>query len=85
MKITAQDKEKLFSLLDKATGTMNTGAIEKHKAQVSEMRFRWDLLWASNIKIGDGIGVKSDIDLYAYMNDNHIDTALKAYVVSRNL
>ena len=45
-----------------------------------EKRYRWDLLWISKIKIGDGVGMKGDIDLYAYMNDSHIDTALKKIV-----
>jgi hypothetical protein len=43
-------------------------------------RYRWDLLYASRIKIGDGIGSRGDIDLYAYMDDSHIDTALRSIV-----
>jgi hypothetical protein len=31
----------------------------------------------SGLKIGDGKGMSGDIDLYAYMNDDHIDTALR--------
>lgn len=44
------------------------------------MRYRWDLLYATNIKIGDGVGVKGDIDLYAYLHDDHIDSALKRLI-----
>lgn len=40
-------------------------------------RYRWDLLWLSGLKIGDGAGVKGDLDLYSYMEDGHIDTALR--------
>lgn len=43
-------------------------------------RYRWDLLYMSRVKIGDGVGVKGDIDLYAYMDDEHIDTALRNIV-----
>jgi len=45
-----------------------------------EMRYRWDLLYASGIKVGDGVGVKGDIDLYAYLDDTHIDSALRHLV-----
>ena len=44
---------------------------------LSGERLRWDLLWGSKIKIGDGVGIKGDLNLYEYMNDNHIDTALR--------
>lgn len=43
-------------------------------------RYRFDLLWLSGLKIGDGVGVKGELDLYSYMNDTHIDTALKHIV-----
>jgi hypothetical protein len=44
-------------------------------------RYRWDLLYASNLKIGDGIGM-SGLPLYAYLTDEHIDTALRHLVPS---
>lgn len=34
-------------------------------------RYRWDLLYASKYPVGE---------LYSYLDDNHIDTALKAIV-----
>ena len=43
-------------------------------------RYRWDLLYATRLKIGDGVGIKGDLDLYEYLNDTHIDTALKSIV-----
>jgi hypothetical protein len=43
-------------------------------------RYRWDLLYMSKLKIGDGVGIKGDLDLYAYMDDTHIDTALRAII-----
>jgi hypothetical protein len=43
-------------------------------------RYRWDLLYASSIKIGDGVGIKGDIDLYYYADDMAVDTALRSIV-----
>lgn len=43
-------------------------------------RYRWDLLAMSKIKIGDGVGIEGDVNLYAYMNDSHIDSALKSFI-----
>ena len=34
----------------------------------------------SMLKIGDGVGVKGDVDIYAYANDDHLDTALRHIV-----
>ena len=41
-----------------------------------DMRVRWDCLYATKIKIGDGIGMDG-LPLYAYLDDSHIDTALR--------
>jgi len=40
-------------------------------------RYRWDMLEKSKIKIGDGINIDGDVNIYAYANNNHIDTALR--------
>ena len=53
------------------------------KQGLSAMRYRWDLLHATELTIGDGIGVMGDINLYAYLNDNHIDTALRKITNTR--
>ena len=45
-----------------------------------DMRYRWDLLYACGLKIGDGVGSNGDIQLYSYLNDEHIDSALRAIV-----
>lgn len=44
------------------------------------LRYRWDLVYASGIKIGDGRGMPGDLNLYAYLNDKHIDAALRSIV-----
>lgn len=54
--------------------------IEYKERKLSSMRYRWDLLYLSRIKIGDGIGTKGNVNLYAYLTDGHIDSALKAIV-----
>ena len=46
---------------------------------LSDMRYRWDLLWASGV-MNDREFNKS---LAVYLNDNHIDTALKAITRTR--
>lgn len=51
---------------------------------LSDKRFRWDCLWAAKIIIGDGVGINGDLDLYAYLDDRHIDTALR-HIVSEIL
>jgi len=35
------------------------------------------MLKQTNITIGDGINIIGDVDIYAYANDTHIDTALR--------
>lgn len=58
-----------------------TGAFPRSESVKNlDLRYRWDLLWASKLKIGDGVGIRGDLDLYAYMNGEHIDTALRSIV-----
>ena len=77
MKITEQDKKRLFSLLDARLAEIGVEKIKSHRAnrlgKDIEMRFRWDLLNASKIDL-------TSLGLYDYLHDSHIDTALKQYV-----
>lgn len=57
--------------------------LEEVYAELSKRRFRWDLFWASNVKIGNGVGIDGDIN--GDYNDEHIDTALRAIVKEFNL
>lgn len=50
------------------------------KVKDLDKRYRWDLLYMSRLKIGDGAGMQGDINLYAYMDDSHIDTALRSFI-----
>lgn len=48
---------------------------------LSFKRFRWDMLYLARVKIGDNAGMgHGDVPLYEYMNDDHIDTALRRIV-----
>ena len=86
MKITLEDKTKLFEMLDKAL-LPKIEIVKEHRAKKLgndiEKRFRWDLFHAAKITLGDGKGMSGDINLYAYMNDEHIDTVLRLYVKER--
>jgi len=59
-------KRKVYALLNKQ-------ASPKKIAQnaLTQMRLRWDIYWASG-------GVFTNASEYHYLNDNHIDSALKA-------
>ena len=86
MKITATDLLTLKSYIDpvfekypNVVELYETGQFPRADTVKNlQERFCFDVLRASRIKIGDGAGVKGDLDLYAYANDNHIFTALKA-------
>jgi hypothetical protein len=81
MKITKEHYEILKSAIALLPASMvaehKLYIIEEGKAKDVDKRLRWDTLYASRIKIGDGIGM-SGLPLYKYMNNTHIDTALKA-------
>ena len=50
------------------------------KCKDLDKRYRWDLLHSSKLRIGDGIGVQGDLNLYGYLDDSHIDSALKSCI-----
>jgi len=64
-------KHKVYALLNKQ-------ASPKKIAQnaLTQMRLRWDIYWA-DIYWASG-GVFTNASEYHYLNDNHIDSALKA-------
>ena len=70
MKITPKD----YAILERAIRPMMPLV---NSTGVTSMRWRWDCLYRSGITIGDGIGTHGEVNLYAYMNDDHIDTALR--------
>jgi len=48
-----------------------------------EMRLRWDALWATNKQNSTSAWMCAN--LYQYMNDDHIDTALRSIMKELNL
>ena len=50
------------------------------KCRDVNMRYRWDTLYASGLRIGDGRGMPGELNLYAYLNDKHIDAALRSLI-----
>jgi len=76
MKIKQTDYDKLKSACQDVISRY-PGAKQVYKEKgLSDVRYAWDVFRMTGLKIGDGKGVKGDIDLYEYLNDNHITTAL---------
>lgn len=86
MKIKTEDLEKLKAAvapLDTPANREKYASGDFPRANLCrdlDKRYRWDLLYASGLKIGDGVGMPGDVNLYAYMDDSHIDTALRSIV-----
>jgi len=81
-------KEKHFVQLKTAINSLKltTSMEEVHNeyiaAGLSDMRFRWDLLHLSKLCPGYGHN-DSDWPVYDYLNDTHIDTALRKITNTR--
>ncbi|NQZ30615.1 MAG: hypothetical protein HRU06_05035 [Oceanospirillaceae bacterium] len=77
MKITAEDYAILESAI-KITMARTGLSIDNYTSLgLTAKRYRWDMLEQSGIKIGDGINTDGDVNIYAYANKKHIDTALR--------
>jgi hypothetical protein len=78
LKITAEDYSKLLHVIK----LLPRDVVQKHKEKLKtdpkvmdvEKRFRWDLLWAT--KMSNWVSAV----LYKYMDDKHLDSALKQVV-----
>ena len=77
MKITPED----YAILERAvkhTIALTGLTLDNYTSLgLTAKRYRWDMLERTKIKIGDGINIDGDVNIYAYANDNHIDTALR--------
>jgi len=86
MKIANKDKERLFSTLDKGIMKVGIDKVTAHKAKNlgidKAKRFRWDIFHLGFKEIRES-GLLDK--LYTYLYDEHIDTALKEYIKTRNL
>lgn len=85
MKIKDEDYAVLKAAVEQVLDAHPQAMAEYRKLERTPMRFRWDVLWKSGLKIGDGVGMSGDVNLYAYANDDHIDTALRAIMKARGL
>ena len=68
------------------TNALVGNAVDVHKEAkhyqdqgLSDMRFRWDLLHFAGVRIGQR-SAPGTHNFYDYLDDNHIDTALKSIV-----
>jgi hypothetical protein len=77
LKITPED----FAILESAIKRtmLRTGlSLDNYTSLgLTAKRYRWDMLEKSGIEIGDGINIDGDVNIYAYANKNHLDTALR--------
>lgn len=85
--MTQKDYNKLKGYLDRAVEKHGPWALRQHRklklGKDHDKRFAWDIFYFSGVKLGDGVGMPGDIDLYAYLDDDHITTALLKYVRER--
>jgi len=88
MKMTKSDYGKLAEFLDFAVETIGKKKLNAHKAKGlgkdKSKRFRWDL-WNAAYRLNKAALTWQCDCLYRYLNDTHIDTALKYYVKTNNL
>lgn len=79
MKITAIDYKRLKVALAPITSKHDFFDImqDYKNAGKTPRGFRWAAFRASGVKLGDGVGMFGDLNLYAYLNDEHIDSALR--------
>lgn len=80
MKIKPDDYEKLRDAVRKVLSAHPHLAASYETVNLSFKRFVWDVLLLTGLRIGDGAGAPGGLNLYAYMNDEHIETALKVAV-----
>ena len=71
MKMTKEDFEKVKRAVKEVIDENPNMQAEYERLDLTPMRYRWDVLWLSGFKI---------TSLYHYLNDDHIDTALRRIV-----
>lgn len=77
LRITPEDYALLQSAVKRAITRTGLSLDNYTSLGLTAKRYRWDMLEKSGIKIGDGINVDGDVNIYAYANKNHMDTALR--------
>ena len=77
MKITAEDYAVLETAIKRTIARTGLSLDNYTSLGLTAKRYRWELLEQSSIKIGDGSTIDADVNIYAYANNSHIDTALR--------
>ena len=82
MKIKSEHFEILKEAIEQVIADNPEAYTEYKKEGLSDTRYNWDLLHASQVRIGQQSTMPDTcnrywLPLYDYMNDNHISTALK--------
>lgn len=77
MKITPEDYAVLEDAIKRTVVRTGLSLDNYTSLGLTAKRYRWDMLEKSGIRIGDGINIDGDVNIYAYANKNHIDTALR--------
>lgn len=76
LKMTAEHLEQLRTAIT-AIPELRQLAEGYGKSDLRPGLFRWDMLWKSKLRAGDSIGMKTGWPVYDYLNDDHIDSALR--------
>jgi hypothetical protein len=83
MKITPEDYAVLESAIKLTIARTGLSLDNYTSLGLTAKRYRWDMLEQSQIKIGDGVKIDGDVNIYAYANKDHIDTALRRITKTR--
>ncbi|PHR81079.1 MAG: hypothetical protein COA59_16455 [Colwellia sp.] len=75
MKITPEDYAILESAIKSTIARTGLSIDNYTSLGLTAKRYRWDMLEKSGIRIGNGI--EDDVNIYAYANKIHLDTALR--------
>jgi hypothetical protein len=75
LKITPEDYAILESAIKSTIARTGLSIDNYTSLGLTAKRYRWDMLEKSGIRIGNGI--EDDVNIYAYANKIHLDTALR--------
>jgi hypothetical protein len=77
IKITPEDYSILEVAIKRTIARTGLSLDNYTSLGLTAKQYRWDLLEKTGLKIGDGIKVNGDVNIYAYANKTHLDTALR--------
>jgi len=82
MKMTQQHYDQLSAAINCAKDSAPYSLEQYREKGLSDERYRWDLLWTAQM---DGVSGNSWVckNLYPYLNDDHIDTALRQITATK--